>query len=923
MNGGRLPEWLFESTLRSYPPEFRLRHAGSMRAMFREQWAERSDRHAVGRALFLALILIDSVRNGLAQRLGSFRSGGRRDGSGADSGRQGWAEVAQAARALARRPGFTVLAVGTLALGIGGVASIGSVAYHVLLKRLPYASGEEIVRLWWNGRLILPQLTEYFSASSSMIEHFAAGNRTVRELTWVSARTDATLALAEGAERVGAGSAAPNFFTFLGVVPALGRLDVPADGSSAGLVLSHAEWVGRWGGDPSMVGRTLRMQNAPLAVIGVLPPDFEWIGRTSSIDRADYWIIRSYPPIAGYYYFHPLVKPAAGASVEDVRQDFARSAYAEIAEEREPLLPMVEAATAELLRDDALGPLRIRISFLVASVMFVVLLGALSVSNLLLGRLADRDNEMGVRLSLGASRSDLVRLIAIEATLLATAGALIGTLLARSGIALLRAGAPVGIPRLSSATISPAILAGVVALTILVAIIVLVPPALVTISDSVAGNVRRLAGRGRRRARSRALLIASQMIIATILLIGSSLMLRSLYSRATVDLGFDPGGVIAGRVQLPNSYWTPVSGTGEASASVLSTSAALESDLDWFRQRLSALQGVERVSFAAHVPLSGTYGTRIPLDVEGSEKAEVIDESDLISWNLVDPDFFAVLNVSVIEGRLFRSDDAMPGAAAVAIVSDRLADRYWPGQSAVGRRFSDVTDEVTEDGRVVRRESLVEIVGVVRGLRERGLEEVAPTLYMPRVRPAGLVASPRRNLAFFVSTGPDNAAAIMPAVRRIVAAIFPREPLRHFAPMEETVDGLLGESVFYASLLTIFAGYGVLLSLVGIIGVVHHQVSRRRQEAAVRIALGALPREVIGLLGRETGLSAAAGILIGLSIAAGLSRLIESMLFDVVPLDPWTFVAIPVLFLAAAVAAAVIPGRRLARLSPVEALRAE
>jgi predicted permease len=600
--------------------------------------------------------------------------------------------------------------------------------------------------------------------------------------------------------------------------------------------------------------------------------------------------------------------------------------YADISGVQEPILPVSEAATAELLRDHALGPLRVRVSFLLASVLFVVLLGALSVSNLLLGRLADRDHEMGVRLSLGATRGDLIRLIAIEATLLASAGGIIGVLLGRSGLALMKAGAPVGIPRLASATISPAILVGVAGLTAVVALVVLALPAWGSVSDPVPGSILRISGSGQRRTRSRRVLILSlsQMTIATVLLIGSTLMLRSLYSMATVDLGFDPDGIVAARIQLPATYWSPARGTNEAGETVPvhSASPALAAELDRFRQRLSAIPDVEAVSFAVHVPLSGSYGWRgfVP---EGQPEVEVADESALVNGNLVDERFFDVLDVSLVDGRSFHMQDRLPGAQTVAIVSDRLAARYWPGQSAVGKRFQDLHDDVAADGRVTRRETWVEVVGTVAGLRERSLEQVDASVYLPRPVTDGLTTRPTRDLAFFVSTVRDDPAAVMPAVRGVVNEVFPGQPLRHFAPMRATIDGLMTESVFYTTLLGLFAAYGLVLSLVGIIGVIQHQISRRQHEMAVRITLGALPREVLGLLGRDTALTAAGGITIGLVIGAGLARLIESMLFDIVPLDPWTFAAIPLVFITAAVAAAVVPGRRIGELKLVEMLRAE
>lgn len=416
----------------------------------------------------------------------------------------------------------------------------------------------------------------------------------------------------------------------------------------------------------------------------------------------------------------------------------------------------------------------------------------------------------------------------------------------------------------------------------------------------------------------------SQVAITTVLLVGASVMLRSLHSLATVELGFDPRGVVAGRVSLPEEY--------------------SDSDLDQFRRRLAAVPGVGAVAFGQGVPLSAGYAgssylggyaiTGYRISLEGNVKEELVRDERGLLVNRVGEDFFEVLDISLIEGRLFRVDDFSRGAAdPVALVSDVLAASYWPGESAVGKRFALPGTSAP----------LIEVIGVVEGLRSLRLQQTEQTIYMPLVLEGDQLLG-LRHLALFVSAE-GGLTQLMPEVRQAVAEAFTATPLLHLAPIEATVADLMAVPRSYTGLLTFSAVYGLLLSVVGIVAVVHFQTSRRTREMAVRMTLGAHVRDVVKLLRRSAAQVAVGGVTVGLLLAAGLAYLVGSLVFDVAPddvlyvtgltrlgesplfgvtpLDPWAFVAVAVLFVVTAVVAAQLPARRLAVLDLVQSLHLE
>ena len=706
MRDMRFAERMFRWSLRSFPREFRARHGYAMRDMFTAQWEERGTGPLLARLGFLVSLMFDTTWSGVRERLGTILKLGhvkeRRDASPGAGGPRWIAALHQAVRSLAHRPLFAVLAIATLSVGIGGVTSIGSVAYHVLLKPLDYRDGDEIIQLWHNGMIARSTLSDHFAVSSGEIEHFLQNNQTAREITWISHQTEGVLLGPEGAERKQIGMAAPNLFEFLGIQPALGRLSVPSDGVSEGIVLGYDEWRRRWEADPTIVGRSLEFPTGVQEVVGVLPPDFDFVARTQDGERADYWLLRVLPQRLGYHYYRLFVRPADGTSLENVRLDFGRSVHAYlISNDGEALLPPEKGATAEYLRDSALGSVEYKVRFLLGAVGFVLLLASLSVSNLLLGRLAEREHEIGVRVALGATRQDIIALVATEAGLLTAVSAALGLLLGYWGAGAIRAFAPAGIPRISQAGLSPEIvISALVIAGLLNFLILLLPAAGIWRRRAPAVSIRQVEGRGRRSARSCHLLIGSQISLATVLLIGSGLLLQSLIAMSTLDLGYSPNDKVAGRFLLPAEYWEQElrPSDGDADVTIYHPTARIRADIARLQELVEAIPGVRATTIARQIPLSGSYGGWSPFLPEGTEDLPIEEQTDATAANWVMPDFFELMDMELQRGRYFTEEENRPGARRVAVVSDALAEGAWPGQDPIGRRFVYWETEFRIDG---------------------------------------------------------------------------------------------------------------------------------------------------------------------------------------------------------------------------------
>lgn len=826
-------------------------------------------------------------------------------------------DVKFALRMFAKQPTFTVTAVLTLTLGVGGVTAIFSVVNAVLLQPLPYAEPDRVVQIWENsvrnGRVI-PR----FALSAA---EFIALSRTSTVMEDMAAFStgEGTVYAGQYPYRINMGRVSWNFFQFLGVKPALGRAFVEGedrDGADPVVVLGHNQWRTQFGGDSSVIGRSIRLNEMQYTVVGVLPRGFRWLGFPWDVGA---WMPRPLSEADHFLFVLGRLKPGVGMHqiaaelgpiVNGIHVDAGHTLTWDVPE---------TAVTVASLDEALLGHVRGGLLLLLGAIGFVLLLTCANIANLLLGRAAGRNRELAIRSSLGASRGRLVRQLLAEALVLAVIGGTLGLLLARWGTQLLVAISPGNIPRLEHVALDGWVLVVCLATTVFSGILFGTLPALQssrpdfktelrTGSDSVAG--------GFRRHRVQAALLVGELAVALVLLIGAGLMVNSFLRLRRIDLGFDTTRILKADVLLPRSSYAEdvgqdVGGTGFVRLLppwAMFPPAVLE--------YLDGMSAVHSAWAAAFVPLSGYYGG-IAVTPEGTGE---FGSRSLVSHNLVTPQFFQAMGIPLLRGRAFTAADR-DGAPQVAIVSAGMAREFWPDQDPIGKRIVAYHRSPDPEPYVVTKE----VVGVVGDVKEWGLR-LGPfsAVYTPlsqghRVRPTW---DSNLRLSFFVKTDSDP-TSIASGIRAAVRAVDPEVPVYDIQTMEQVVSILLSEPRFYAYLLTLFASLALLLAAVGVSGVIAFLVTQRTHEIGVRIALGARQRDLIALIVREVLILTAVGLAIGVASALALTRLLSRWLYELDPTDPQTFVLVCVLLSTVAFFASYVPARRVARMNTMVALRSE
>ena len=796
-----------------------------------------------------------------------------------------------AARSLLRTPGFTAAAALTLALGAGATTALFSVVDAVLLRPLPVHEPDRLVSVRVEKAdgsvedvFSWPYVRDWRSAAAPVAE--------------VAATHYGGLSFSAGgeAEMVTSVDATDNYFRVLGLRPAAGRLFAPGDDAAAPVVvLSHGFWTRRFGADPGVVGRAVRLNGQPLTVIGVAPPGFA--GTLAGV-RTDVFV-----PVGIYPLLNPggdldtrgrhgwlvmFARLRAGVSVDRAGAALdavARRVEPEFADDPAPRGARVDALTGlpARARGGAVGFM----ALLSACAGLVLLIAATNVAGMLLARASARRREIAIRLALGAGRGRLARLLLAESLLLFLAGGAAGTLLAVWATSLLRGWSPpVGVPVTIDAAVSPAALAFALGLSLATGLVFGLAPALAASRPVLVPALKDGAGGGRR-ARLRSAFVVGQLAMSMLLLVTAGLFARALQSALSIDPGFRPDGVLVGEVRLAPHGYDEARGA-EAFRQLL--------------ERVRARPEVRAATLASLVPVAGeSERTR----VRRAEDAPAEGDGGGVSVgvNTVDDDYFRTMEVRLLAGRAFSPADR-PGSPPVAVVNETLARRLWPGESPVGRRL-------TSGGRTV------EVVGVARdGRYEELREDPLPYVYFP--------FSQNHQAAMTLHVRHDGApAAALAAVRAELRAVDPDVPLAGAMPMAARIGVTLVPQRIAAVLVGGFGAAGLLLAAVGMYGVLAYTVSQRTREIGVRMALGAGAGAVLRMVVRQGLLLCALGVAIGLGAALLAARAIRGMLFGLSAADPATFVAVPLLVGLAALLASWLPARRAARVDPVVALRAE
>ncbi len=774
-------------------------------------------------------------------------------------------------RMLARQRGLTTVAVLTIALGVAATAIVFAVVHAALLAPLPYRDANRLVVT----RLSIPDYKDLRESARA----FAS--------TGIWASNLYTL----DDEQVLGGVVSPSVFTTLGVVPAIGRSISDGDGDSAVAVLSHGLWQRRFGGDPRVVGRTIRLTGLPYTVVGVMPRGFGFPS-----DAFQLWtsLEAAVARVPGQAENRALrIFQAVGRLRPGVEMTKAQAELTALASRLVRLHPDTNAGltlTLVSLRERQVGDVRTALLVALAAVGCLLLIACANVANLVLARMTSRSQELAVRAALGAGRGRIARQLVAESLLLASCGGAAGLILARWGMLALPTLVGERVPRIEDVTLSlPVLLVAMAAIAVTGMLVGLAP--VVHLATSGLEPSLRGGGRGdseaRGGARLRSALVVVQVGIAVVVLSGGLLLTHSLLRLLSVDTGVVPERLLTFNVQLIHQ---PTPG-----ARATTVAGVLES--------IAALPGVEAVGGATGLaPITAQRGTTF--EVEAQPDSPIDDRGAY--FIAASPAYFRALGTRVVAGREFAAGD---GAAAplVVVVSETLARRFFPGGSAIGRRLRLVNPDYSADWRT--------IVGVVRDVRYQGLDDgPRPIVYTP------FAQTPFLWMYVHVRTTGDP-MILVASVRAAVKSVDPRLTVASARPMTALTTEAAADPRFSAVMITTFAALSVLLAAIGLYGVVAFGVVRRTREIAIQLALGASPRTVRWQVVRGALSLAAGGLVAGLVSAVWLGRLMEGLLFEVTPTDPATFAAVAAILLIVTAIAAAVPADRATRIDPLQALR--
>jgi putative ABC transport system permease protein len=794
-------------------------------------------------------------------------------------------------RALARNPGFTAVAVGALALGIGANTAVFSVFNSVLLNPLPYPDPGRLVWLW----PIDARTGHPFGAISP--PDFVDYRKQNTVFAYLSAfmPLDLTLTGSGNAERVPAAAVSAGFFETLGVKPALGRAVLPDDEPASWpqtAILSDGLWRRRYGGDPAVVGKTIVLEGKAATVVGVMPPGFDYPKDAQLWQPLPFGV-----PEMHVRRFHFL--RVIGRLKPDVAIARADAEMKTICANLSRLYPdsnKVWSSRVTALLDRIAGDLRPTLRLLTIAVGFVLLIACANVAHLLLARAAARQREIAVRCSLGASVGRVLRQLLTESVLLSLLGGALGVLLAWLGLNALLALHPVNVPRLDEVRLDGRVLAFTAAISILTGVLFGLLPALRASRPRLAEVLNeggRGGGEGRAQRRFHNVLVVVEVAITVVLLAGAGLMIRSFQRLANVNPGFDPGHMLTAQVALPRS-----------DADDESDAQRILAFFGPLLDRLQALPGVQSAGLTSELPLSGqdndTYFT-----IEGRLPVAPSERPDA-NIRAVSPTYFQTMGMPILMGRSFTPNDNKRGANVV-IVSQSMARQFFPKQNPVGQHLN------IDLGQPFR----CEIVGVVGDVLHRSLAAGGePTNYIP------FAQSPRQS-GNIVMRGRADPLALANALKRQVRTLNGDVPVFEIRAMGDLISDSMGQPRFRTLLLVVFATVALILAAAGIYGVMSYSVTLRTHELGIRVALGAGRKELTRLVVGHGMLLALAGVALGLAAAAGLARLVANMLFEVRPTDSVSFTAVPLILGAVAYLANYIPARRAARVDAIVALRHE
>ena len=801
-------------------------------------------------------------------------------------------DLRYAARLQRKNPGFTIVAVIALALGIGANTAIFSVVNTILLRPLPYKDPERLVMVWEDAtRHGYPRDTP---AAANFVD-WRDQNQVFESMAAV-ADTSFNLTGSGDPERLEGRRVSANLFPLLGVEPQIGRVfnageDQP--GAQRVVLLSYALWQRRFGGDPGIVGQALTLNGESYVVVGVMPARFQF---PSSDDQA--WV-----PIAftqqeagnrGRHYLQVVARLKPGVSLAQAQSEL--STIATRLQQQYPQSNAELGATVQPLHEHLVGDIKPALLVLLGAVGLVLLIACANVANLLLARAAVRQKEIAVRVALGARRWRLIRQFLTESVLLSTLGGLVGLAIAYGGLALLKAFIPENISQARDISIDLKVLGFTFFVSVVTGLIFGLAPAIQAARFNQIETLKeggRDAATGGSGKRLRGLLVTAEVAISLVLLIGAGLLINSFLRLRNVDPGFRAENLLTMKIVLP-----------EPKYEAIERRSAFYTDLI---QRVQSLAGVRSAAVTTNLPLY-RQGNSIGISIEG-QPAPPPGQERIVVTRIVSPGYFDTMSIPLLRGRQLSEQDTET-TPNVVIVSETMARRYWPGEDAIGKRIA--------AGRVRSPEDWIQVIGVVKDVRQFDLTaEPKPQMYLT-YRQAGFFDP--RDLVVKTDVDPGSLAT---TVRKAVWEIDKDQPVSNIQTMEEILADSIARQRFSMLLLAIFAGVALVLAGVGIYGVMSYSVAQRTHEIGIRMALGAQTSAVLKLAVGYGMKLVIAGVVIGLIAAFALTRVMSTLLFGVTATDPATFTLISLLLIAVAALASYIPARRATRVNPIIALRYE
>ncbi len=808
-------------------------------------------------------------------------------------------------RVLWKSPGFTIVAMLSLALGVGANTAIFSIVNAVLLRSLPFSHPDRLVKIVANNRgvgaqdigLSVPELDDLRTRAG------------VFEQVTVTFPTDTNLTGAERPQRLEALAVSPNYFSMLGTSAHIGRVFGPGDeaqGFAEAVVISDSLWARGFGRDPGILGRKVQLDNDPYMIVGVLPPGFRHPGSTVATD-VEIWVTAGFkadpfpkPPDRSRRFLPGaigLLKPGISREQAQSRLDaFASQLRAEYATD----YPAGSGWSIEVepLQESLVGNVRPMLLVLMGAVVLIILLASVNVANLLLARASGRQREMAVRLAMGASRTRMIRQLLTESMILSLLSGVVGVLTAMAALHFVQF-LPARIPRLAEVQVDWTVLSFALLVSLLAGLGFGLVPALQSSKAEIAVAIRegaRGSGTSGKTNRLRGLLIASESALAVVLMVGAGLLLRTFWGLLQENPGFNPSRIVAANLWLPfpnnpdmDRYAKP---------------EILNSFVREAVRRVRAIPGVGLASMTTDLPVTHLARRRL---VNIEDRPDESGKGLFSEITSVTPEYFKVLQAPLIRGRYFAEDDE-PGKQPVVIVDETTARTFWPDRDPIGRRLSIRGAAANPPWSTV--------VGVIADIKNDGLDQSgSPHIYSP------IYQSPRvGTLSVTVQTS-LSATSLEPQIRRAIQAVDPDLPIFNVRTMNEVIDGSLASRRFSAELVGVFAVVALLLASVGIYGLLAYIVGQRAHEIGVRMALGAMP-STIGkmIVSRGAGL-AGIGLGVGLILSGIMAPLISSLLYGVRPIDPEVFIAVPLILMVVVLLASYIPARRAARVNPIVALR--